>query len=229
MGNSTMQDAATCTTKRLQCTLLSLLVLHIVGFFFAPFYWTGSLFVVFVLVLGMVGTSKRHTGLLKCYWVVAAVSLVLSALAFLFLVGTLSYIAYDFHAHPDQYKVDGEGDKSELAKQVSSWVQFATEHESQVIMSAVVSLVGMFLITCLKLRSIFLARRLCKQIEQLPYSDDPETIAMDSELDKPEEQQPIYVIPQPMFAAPQHQYHYPGAHQLVPVYVDNFGNPIATN
>ena len=205
MGNSTMQDAATCTTKRLQCTLLSLLVLHIVGFFFSPFYWTGSLFVVFVLVLGMVyvtfisladfknstvfrGTSKRHTGLLKfvrsCewieiaisnddsiqYWVVAAVGLVLSALAFLFLVGTLSYIAYDFHAHPDQYKVDGEGDKSELAKQVSSWVQFATEHESQVIMSAVVSLVGMFLITCLKLRSIFLARRLCKQIEQLPYS-----------------------------------------------------------
>jgi len=223
-----MIDAANFTVKRLQCTLLALFVVHIVSIFWMPFYWTGSIVLALVLFLGMIGAAKRHTGILKFYWVVSAIGLVLLLLALLFFLGTVVFISYDVHAHPEQYSAHGDGEKSQIARKASAWLQFVSEHQSQVIVCATVSIVSLFLSTFLKVRSIFLARRLCQQIEQLPYSEDPET-AVDSELDKPEQSQPIYVIPQPMFAAPQHQFHYPGVHQLMPVYVDNFGNPIATN
>jgi len=210
---------------------LGLLVFYVVGIFLLPISWIGWLFGAILLVVGLTGSARRHTGMLKFYWVITAIGLVMAIIAILLLLVGAVVLYADMKMHPEQYLLTGNDTKSNFAKQANTLVQFVCEHLTQVIISAVEAVVILFITTFLKVRSICLAQQLCKQIELLPHYEDVEAVEQqtDSEPETLQNAQPICVISQPMFAAPQQQFNfannYPGS-QLVPIYVDSFGNPI---
>jgi len=219
-----MEDTATTTSKFLRSTLVALLVLHIGAFVFSPM---GGLLVVAIIVLGLLGTSKRHAGMLKFYWISTAVGLVLTVVALVVCLALGLVLISDIKNHPEEYKV---GQKAQIVKQADAVFHFAYEHLLVTTICGVAALAVLFLTVYLKVRSIRLAQLLCQQIELLPYVDTEGAVARQVEMDQTETPtQQLYVIPQPMFAAHQpvqfNAANYPGTH-LIPIYVDNFGNPV---
>jgi len=187
-------DAASCTAIRLQWTLASLLVMCTIGFIMSPAV-PGILFII-LIAIGLVGVRRRHVGLLKFYWTVQILFLVLIVFLFVFLL-----VLYYSHKGPDI--------SENLAMEGVFFILFV-------------------IVLVLKVRSIVLAQRLCTQLESLPYAEENELANVAEESSTQDSNlQPIYVIPQPMFAAPQMNTGYPGAqNNLIPIYVDSYGNPI---
>jgi len=169
--------------------------------------WIPVVFYIVLVAIGLIGARKRHTGFLKFYWITQFISLFLMIFAFAFLL-------FMYYRHRNEI-ADLETSNGELT------VNQQLALECAVFVLFVINLV-------LKVRSIVLAQRLSKQLEILPYVDESElnNVSEESEIQDPN-MQPMYVMPQPMFVAPQmNSAMYPGANNLIPIYVDSFGNPI---
>jgi len=197
-------DAASSTASRLQWTLISLLIIYTVSFLLSPFAWLPLFCYLVLVVIGIIGTRRRHSGLLKIYWVVQFISLFLMVIGFIFILVMYYQHRTEIQIYKNELTVN-----QQLALEGIAFAFF------------VIDLV-------LKVRSIVLAQRLSKQLQILPYVEESElnNISEESEVQDPNAQ-PIYVIPQPMFAA--HQINtavYPGVNNLIPIYVDSYGNPI---
>jgi len=222
--------------------------MHVITFAITPTALIGSLILGVILIVGLVGARRRHTGMLKFYWIIQFIGIILVIVA-LVAVLIIFLVAYrDLKTHnedkPEVYTFTASAPtsftsssahkehKNKKEQVIENALNYLSQHKDWVMVGAVVALVWSIIGLCLKVRSIVLAQRLCKQVESLPYCEDVEAAAIqtDSEPEKSEaDAQPMYVIPQPMFAAPQQQANfenYPGV-QLVPIYVDRFGNPIA--
>jgi len=157
-----------------------------------------------LLGIGIIATRMRHPRLLRLY---AGVQIVLVVLALLALVG-FSIMAIEYYSN-----------------HTFSWEQIKTYFNYGVI-SPVVSALFIFVLV---VRSICLSRKLASQIvlEQAQAEQEIE-LASTSATPEPEvaqQQQPVVFMPHQPF---QHTYvPVPQQNvQLVPVYVDQYGNPL---
>jgi len=197
-------DASTSTAARLQWSLVSLLIMYTAVSILSPIACTPAIFFIVLVVIGIVGTHKRHSGLLKFYWIVQFISLFVMIVGFIFiLIMYYQHRAEIVELQNKQFTVN-----QQLALECFAFAFF------------VIDLV-------LKVRSMVLAQRLAKQLQVLPHLENElNNISEESSVQDPNTQ-PIYVIPQPMFAAPPQintTTLYPS--NLIPIYVDSYGNPI---
>jgi len=191
-----------CVACRLTFTLVSLLVVTMLKNVYT--WYTNSLVVanyvgfaisLLTIIVGFIALRRRHIRLLNFYAVVQTV----------FLVGTLvSFII--FVAEPYFQKNGVHFDFSFKNLDVAD----------------IVRIVSCLFLVILKIRSIFLARCLAKQLAQ-EASEDIELAPVSEQQPAQPEQQ--VVIPQ-VFQQSYLPVSQDNNIQLVPIYVDQFGNPV---
>jgi len=159
-----------------------------------------------LLLLGFLGVRRRSVCLLKTFYVLQAITVVLSVAL---VTGVSTYLAV---SQPDL---------------VQTACDFARKYPVQVAIGSVVAL----LLLVVKLRSIFYARVLALQLT-LKSDALVEMKNVESDSEEPlQPAQPMFVVQQPAFAAPANgqealYMQIPATAHLIPVYVDRAGNPV---
>eukprot|EP01124_Arcella_intermedia_P001705 TRINITY_DN1092_c0_g1_i1.p1 TRINITY_DN1092_c0_g1~~TRINITY_DN1092_c0_g1_i1.p1 ORF type:complete len:232 (-),score=43.22 TRINITY_DN1092_c0_g1_i1:43-690(-) len=204
-------DAATCTANRLTYTLSAMFVMYVTAFILAPVFWLPTLFCLLTVFMGLAAARKRNARLLKFYSILQSLILSLTVIS-----AVLALVFY--------YQNKEEVEKWWRAN------NFLTPRQLYIVEICFFLIFSLDLM--LRIRSIVLARILHKQLTVLPYLEEQElqnlAIQTEQQPEAVETVQPVYILPQPAFAAQQAQMTTPYAlpTNYVPIYVDSQGNPI---
>jgi len=204
----------------LQKILLTLFFINLIDLvFIGGFTFWGSLAYGLVLIAGIRGASRRSRCWLVFYHIVQTVLVVLTAVAIILQsIGLIAIYSQN---------------KEEISSKSKEFFEQSNVSTTSWVLIGIATLLYVVCIFFLKIRSIVLARRMIRQLDELPTLEDGQTITNEDTIEltpsQPETpvapQPPVYVVPsyqpqQPVDAA-QFQQMYP-----VPFYVDQYGRPI---
>eukprot|EP01122_Echinamoeba_exundans_P016304 TRINITY_DN8227_c0_g1_i1.p1 TRINITY_DN8227_c0_g1~~TRINITY_DN8227_c0_g1_i1.p1 ORF type:complete len:302 (+),score=83.85 TRINITY_DN8227_c0_g1_i1:58-963(+) len=236
-------DATASTAKSLQRAVFGLTLIFAVSVFFAPPYgwptWVAFGLYLLILVGGMRGATKRSVCWLRFYWISQFLLLVLTLVSILFGLTILIKQMQWNREHPKE--------ASEMYPEMKN---LSKEQVTRFIIANVLYLISFLIVLAIKVRSILLAQRLTQEIqlaeamtgdefeleEGTNGSETPSIYETHTEELKTFEPtvaaQPVFMMAPPtsagnipFMAVPQ--FANGQQFQYVPVYVDQYGNPVA--
>lgn len=194
-------DAAGLSAVALQKTVICLVLMFATSIFFDPpshfVHWVVVAVYTFILFSGYYGASKRLRGWLTLYWVSQFLILILTLVAIVYglavLIGEIKYNKNKLTIYPE----------------------FKNLNKSQVTNFIILNVLYLFVflvILALKVRSILLAQKMAKQLQELPYLEDGQAIEYEldaqpqksDDIETPEQQPTPQYFPQPVFVAAGH-------------------------
>eukprot|EP01125_Pyxidicula_operculata_P002867 TRINITY_DN1270_c0_g1_i2.p1 TRINITY_DN1270_c0_g1~~TRINITY_DN1270_c0_g1_i2.p1 ORF type:complete len:220 (+),score=47.24 TRINITY_DN1270_c0_g1_i2:145-804(+) len=206
------------TSNSLKKILTFLIIVNVVGFGVTLNFL--SAIAVIILVVGLIGVKKQHTGCLKFYTVLQSVLLAVKIAAIIFGAFWLGQALLGYYDNVEKGIKPTEDDIIPDLSQLST---------QDTILYSAIAFAIFFMITLvlgLTIRSVVYTRKLVTLLATLPYSEETEleVIETDEGEGRNFQQEPVYVVPQPVFSAPEQVsstwYPASGAVNLMPVYVE---------